>query len=66
MKPPDVIVTVSDSIAIFEPQTRPAADWLKEKFHTDFDNMHDQMYVDARKYREIVSALRQAGFTVLT
>ena len=65
MKPPDVIVTVCDSVVIIEPQTREAADWLKLRVHADFENAYDQIYVDTRKYREIVGALKEAGFTVL-
>jgi hypothetical protein len=66
MKSPDVIVTVSDQITIFEPQTRLAAEWLKTRCQTELENARDQIRVDSRKRREIIAGLQAAGFTVLT
>jgi phosphoserine phosphatase len=65
MNSPDIIVTVSDRITIFEPQTRRAVEWLQERCRTELDNVHDQIRIDSRKRSEMINALKAAGFTVM-
>lgn len=64
MKGPDIIVTVSDRIAIFEPQNQRAVDWLRNRCGIEIENPLDQVQLDSTQSSEVVAALRAEGFTV--
>ncbi len=63
---PDVIVKASQQTMLFQPQTRPASEWLHRRcgLVTDHITGDTELRVHPRKCQSIIAELQAAGFTV--
>ena len=65
-KHPDVIVTHANQTMLFEPQNRPAAEWLHRRCGLAADNVtgDTEFRVHPRKCQNVIADLKAAGFVV--
>jgi hypothetical protein len=63
---PDVVVTHANQTALFEPQNRPAAEWLHQRCGLAADNItgDTEFHVHPRKCPSVIADLKAAGFIV--
>jgi hypothetical protein len=63
---PDVIVIASQQTVLFQPQTRPASEWLHRRCGLVAENISGdtEICVHPRKCQRIIAELKATGFTV--
>ncbi|HEV2328958.1 MAG TPA: hypothetical protein VGY56_09250 [Verrucomicrobiae bacterium] len=63
---PDVIVIASQQTMLFQPQNRPASEWLHRRCGLAAENISGdtEICLHPRKCRGIIAELKAAGFSV--
>ena len=64
---PDVIVITSHQTVLFQPQNRPASEWLHRRCGLVAENTSGdtELRVHPRRCQSIIVELKAAGFTVV-
>lgn len=62
----DVIVTQANQTVLFQPQNRPASEWLHRRCGLIAENISGdtEIRVHPRKCQNVIAELKAAGFTV--